>query len=37
VHAYRRPGIVWTFELITGGETEVVLPRVGISVPLAAL
>jgi len=37
VHAYRRQGVAWTFESIAGAEAEVMLPSVGISVPLSAL
>lgn len=37
VHAYRRQGAAWTFESIAGAEAEVMLPSVGISVPLSAL
>lgn len=37
VHAYRRQGEVWTFELIAGDNAEIALRSVGISVPLAAV
>jgi len=37
VHAYRRQGAAWTFESIAGAEAKVMLPSVGVSVPLSAL
>jgi Uma2 family endonuclease len=36
-HAYRRQDAGWIFESIAGPDAEVVLPSVGITVPLAAL
>jgi hypothetical protein len=36
-HAYRRQDAGWVFESIAGAEAEVVLPSLGISVPLTAL
>lgn len=37
VHAYRRQGAVWTFDSIGGGEAELALPSVGVTVLLAAM
>lgn len=36
-HAYWRQDVGWVFESIAGRVAEVVLPSVGITVPLAAL
>ena len=36
-HAYRWRDAGWVFESIAGPEAEVMLPSVGITVPLAAL
>jgi hypothetical protein len=36
-HAYRWQDAGWVFESIAGPEAEVMLPSVGITVPLAAL
>jgi Uma2 family endonuclease len=36
-HAYRRQGGSWTFESIGGPDAPILLPSVGIAVPLAAL
>ena len=37
VHVYRRQESGWVFESIAGPDAELALPRIGISLPLAAL